>query len=41
LAKKNLDRLLRSVRKLDPARRYFPPAAWAQLADFYHQTIEG
>jgi len=41
LAKKNLDRLLRSVRKLDPERRYFSPAAWAQLADFYFEIIEG
>ena len=41
LAKKNLDRLLRSVRKLDPERRFFTPAAWAQLADFYYETSDG
>ncbi len=36
LVKKNLDRLLRSVRKLDPDRQYFSPAAWQQLVDFYY-----
>jgi serine/threonine protein kinase len=41
LAKKNLDRLLRSVRKLDPERRYFTPSAWQQLIDFYHGTGKG
>jgi serine/threonine protein kinase len=36
LAKKNLDRLLRSVRKLDPERRYVPQAAWQQFVDYYY-----
>ena len=36
LAWKNLERLLRSARKLDPARRYLSPAAWAQFVKFYH-----
>jgi len=36
LAKKNLDRLLRSVRKLDPERKYFPAAAWNEFVDWYH-----
>lgn len=41
LVKQNLDRLLRSVRKLDPERRFVTPAAWAQLTDFYYETTEG
>jgi hypothetical protein len=36
LARRNLDRLLRSARKLDPERRYFPPPAWVEFHDFYH-----
>ena len=38
--KKNLERLLRSARKLDPQRRYFSAAAWQQLIDFYHGADE-
>jgi len=41
LVKKNLDRLLRSVRKLDPERRYFSAAAWTQWLDIYHGINEG
>ena len=37
LAMKNLDRLLRSVRKLDPERRYFSPARWHDFINFYHE----
>jgi len=36
LVKKNLDRLLRSARKLDPERRYLSPTAWQQLVEIYH-----
>jgi len=36
LVQKNLDRMLRSIRKLDPQRRYFPPAAWEGLLQYYH-----
>jgi tRNA A-37 threonylcarbamoyl transferase component Bud32 len=38
LAKRNLNRLLRSVRKLDPNRAYFLPAYWDQLVNFYHEA---
>jgi len=38
LVKRNLDRLLRSVRKLDPNRAYFLPAYWDQLINFYHEA---
>ena len=40
LVTNNLNRLLRSARKLDPERRYFSPAAWQQLIDFYHGADE-
>jgi 3-deoxy-D-manno-octulosonic acid kinase len=36
LPQKNLDRLLRSARKLDPARRYLSPGAWDQFVKFYY-----
>jgi 3-deoxy-D-manno-octulosonic acid kinase len=36
LARKNLDRLLRSARKLDSARRYLSPAAWDAFIKFYY-----
>lgn len=36
LARNNLNRLLRSARKLDPQRRYLSAAGWNQLLDFYY-----
>ena len=36
LAKKNLDRLLRSALKLDPERRHLSAAAWKEFLDFYY-----
>jgi tRNA A-37 threonylcarbamoyl transferase component Bud32 len=36
LAKKNLDRLLRSIRKLDPQRQYFSPAYWDKFLTYYN-----
>lgn len=36
LAKRNLDRLLRSALKLDPERRYLGAASWNQFLQFYH-----
>lgn len=36
LAKKNLARLLRSIRKLDAERKYFSAAAWRQFLEFYY-----
>lgn len=36
LANKNLARLLRSIRKLDPERQYFSAAAWNEFLNFYH-----
>jgi serine/threonine protein kinase len=38
LIKRNLDRLLRSVNKLDPEREYFPAPPWSQLLDYYHEA---
>jgi hypothetical protein len=38
LAKRNLDRLLRSVNKLDPERKFFPAPAWAEFLSFYHDA---
>ena len=40
LVKKNFDRLLRSVRKLDPDRHRFSPEAWNRLVAFYYGTDE-
>ena len=37
-AKKNLDRLLRSARKLDPERRYMSVALWDAFVNFYYQA---
>ena len=36
LAKRNMDRLLRSVRKLDPDREYFSATDWHRFVEFYH-----
>jgi 3-deoxy-D-manno-octulosonic acid kinase len=36
LAARNLKRLERSVRKLDPARRLFSVSAWDKFLSFYH-----
>lgn len=36
LVKNNLDRLLRSIHKLDPHRRYFSPAAWNGFLEYYN-----
>lgn len=38
LAKKNLNRLLRSALKLDPQRRYLTADSWREFLDFYHGT---
>jgi hypothetical protein len=38
LVKRNLSRLLRSIRKLDPERVYFPPQVWAQFVNLYYAT---
>jgi len=40
LVKRNLHRLLRSVRKLDPKRKYFSAADWRQFVEFYH-AVDG
>lgn len=37
LAQRNLARLNRSARKLDPDGRYFSEAAWRELVEFYHE----
>jgi hypothetical protein len=36
LVKRNLDRLLRSARKLDPEQKYLPAAAWNDFVNLYH-----
>ncbi len=36
-ADRNLRRLLRSVRKLDPQRQYISEEDWAAFGEFYHQ----
>ena len=41
LARKNLDRLLRSALKLDPQRRYLDSAAWQQFLNFYEAASHG
>jgi tRNA A-37 threonylcarbamoyl transferase component Bud32 len=38
LVKKNLHRLLRSVRKLDPDRKYFTTAAWDEFVNLYYES---
>ena len=41
LAQRNLNRLLRSVHKLDPAQRYFSAANWEQFVACYYDHAEG
>jgi Lipopolysaccharide kinase (Kdo/WaaP) family. len=36
LVQKNLARLLRSIRKLDPQRQYFPAAYWDRFLEYYN-----
>jgi len=38
LAKNNLDRLMRSARKLDPEGRYLSLARRDEFLDFYYQV---
>lgn len=38
LVKRNLDRLWRSVRKLDPEQKFLSAPAWQQLVGFYHDA---
>jgi len=38
LARKNLDRLLRSIRKLDPQRQYFSAASWDGFLQYYNAS---
>lgn len=38
MAEMNLDRLLRSIGKLDPQRQYFPPAAWDGFIEYYNAS---
>jgi hypothetical protein len=40
LARRNLDRLLRSVGKLDPQRAYFSPQLWDRFVGFYYSGTE-
>jgi serine/threonine protein kinase len=40
LVKRNLQRLLRSVRKLDPEQKYFSVNHWERLVNFYRQANE-
>jgi Lipopolysaccharide kinase (Kdo/WaaP) family len=40
LAKKNLNRLLRSALKLDPDRRHLSAASWKELLSFYHGAAD-
>lgn len=40
MVKRNLDRLLRSVRKLDPERKHFPDRYWRELLACYHEVRE-
>jgi tRNA A-37 threonylcarbamoyl transferase component Bud32 len=39
LVQNNLDRLLRSIGKLDPQRQYFSPAAWEGFLEYYTGSI--
>jgi len=41
LVKRNLDRLLRSARKLDPHGNFFSAAAWEEFVNFYHDGATG
>lgn len=36
LVRRNINRLLRSVNKLDPGRTHFSPAYWNQFVNFYY-----
>lgn len=40
LVQKNLDRLRRSVLKLDPERRYLTAASWKEFLEFYHGAAD-
>jgi 3-deoxy-D-manno-octulosonic acid kinase len=40
LAKRNLDRLLRSAGKLDPQRAYVSPQLWDRFVSFYYSGTE-
>ncbi|HEX9787634.1 MAG TPA: lipopolysaccharide kinase InaA family protein [Candidatus Binatia bacterium] len=40
LARKNLDRLLRSALKLDPQRRYLSAESWNEFLNFYHGAAD-
>lgn len=40
LANRNLARLQRSIRKLDPEGRHFPGGAWDEFLKFYHGKTE-
>jgi tRNA A-37 threonylcarbamoyl transferase component Bud32 len=37
LIKRNLDRMLRSICKLDPERNYFPASAWNDFLGYYDE----
>jgi hypothetical protein len=37
LARRNLDRLLRSANKLDPKREYFSAHDWKRFIESYHR----
>ena len=39
IAQKNLDRLLRSVRKLDPERKYVSETDWDRFVTWYHGAV--
>ena len=41
LVKRNLDRLQRSVLKLDPERKYLSATAWEEFLGFYHEAANG
>ena len=40
LAKKNIDRLLRSALKLDPDRRYLTADSWQEFLNFYDGAVD-
>ena len=40
LARKNLDRLLRSALKLDPQRRFLSADSWNEFISFYHDAAD-
>lgn len=39
LANRNLNRLLRSIRKLDPEQKYFTAAGWHRFIEFYREAV--